>query len=301
MSAKGPRGHAPYLRSILWLDDVANPTLSGTWISDRNVTIWSRILFHTGNETCLAHLPGIVNQPAPIEPNPLCCSRMPVMHSLAALIQASPSHPVSPNAFLPFHRHAWPVFLQVWSVQSIFSYPHSTASSSCCSLLGYLNPSTAGQTHLLVLVGPPVQEGAGCLSPWSGLWGRSGQRVYAEEGQWRRGKEFSHTCCLKHLQNTSCVPENPVSICHLPLKVWLHKLSFLIVTIHEIVKNYIYRCFKNSTHIVSWFILDYLVVNLLYVAITIIKCLLIPMQRDNKKRTMRTQFVKFWILKDFWI
>lgn len=31
------------------------------------------------------------------------------------------------------------------------------------------------------------------------------------------------------------------------------------------MKNYIYRFFfKNSTHIVSWFILAYLVVNLLY-------------------------------------
>lgn len=39
----------------------------------------------------------------------------------------------------------------------------------------------------------------------------------------------------------------------------------LIVTIREIMKNYIYRFFfKNSTHIVSWFILAYLVVNLLY-------------------------------------
>ena len=39
------------------------------------------------------------------------------------------------------------------------------------------------QTHLLVSVGSTVREGAGCLSSCSGLWGRSGQRVYAKVGQ----------------------------------------------------------------------------------------------------------------------
>lgn len=41
------------------------------------------------------------------EPNPLCCRRTPVMHSLAALIQAIPSRVANPTVFLPFHRHAW--------------------------------------------------------------------------------------------------------------------------------------------------------------------------------------------------
>lgn len=43
----------------------------------------------------------------PDEPNPLRCQRTPVMHSLAALIQAIPSRVANPTVFLPFHRHAW--------------------------------------------------------------------------------------------------------------------------------------------------------------------------------------------------
>ncbi len=133
-----PRERAPPPPLHSWLDEVAYPALSGMYIWDMNVTIWSRILPHTGNETTLAHLPGNVNQPAADEPNPLCCSRMPVMRSLLALIQASPSHPANPNAFIPFHWHAWLVFFQVWCVLSIFYNPHSTTSSSrCCSSLGY--------------------------------------------------------------------------------------------------------------------------------------------------------------------
>lgn len=106
------------------------------WLWDRNVTIWSRILFHIGNEMSLAHLPRNVNQPVPNKPNPLCCSRMPITHSLAALIWASPSPPANLNAFLPFHWHAWLV-IPVWYVHSIFPYPHRITSSSCCSLLSY--------------------------------------------------------------------------------------------------------------------------------------------------------------------
>ncbi len=60
-------------------------------------------------------------------------------------------------------------------------------------LIRLLKSEGSSQTHLLVAAGPPVRVGAGCLSSCLGLWGRLGQRVYAETQQKRREKSLLTT------------------------------------------------------------------------------------------------------------
>lgn len=124
----------------------------------------------------------------------LCCWRMPVMHSLAALIQAIHLHLTLQTQmhFYHFIDMLGLSFFQVWSFQSIFSSPSQRCQQQLF-LIRLLKSERCGQTHLLAPVGPPVQEGAECLSSCLGLWGRLGQWVYAEAGQERREKSFLTT------------------------------------------------------------------------------------------------------------
>lgn len=117
----------------------------------------------------------------PDEPNPLCCRRTPVMHSLAALIQAIPSRVANPTVFLPFHRHAWllqSTFCFVFSLLSKQSHKRLLCPDCVGKSWGWR--LAVGGTHLLVPVGPSGCWDAGCLLSCSGFWGRSGQQVCAK-------------------------------------------------------------------------------------------------------------------------
>lgn len=95
------------------------------------------------------------------------CSRMPLRHSLAALIQASQSRPTISSKCL--------------------SRPRSTVLTGS---------EGSSQTHLLGAVGPPVQQGAGCLSSFLGLWGHLEQQVYADVRH--KGREFTHSGVIEN-------------------------------------------------------------------------------------------------------
>ncbi len=169
-----------------WLDDVAYPALSGMRLWDGNVTIWSRILFHIGNEMSLAHLPGSVNQTAPRQAKSALLLED-ASHAFPG--SANPSQPISPCK-LKMHFSRFIDMLGLCS-SSLMCPVHLFLPSQHCQqqllfLIRLLKSEEGGQTHLLLPVGLPVQEGAGCLSSCLGLWGRLGQWVYAKVGQKRR-------------------------------------------------------------------------------------------------------------------
>lgn len=107
---------------------------------------------------------------------------MPIMHSLTELIQASPTLLAISNALLPLQWYAWLVIFKSEKCPACFSLQHQSQLLFLITLLKY---EGSCQTHPRLPAGPPVQEGAECLLSCLGLWGHSGQWVFAKGRQKR--------------------------------------------------------------------------------------------------------------------
>lgn len=105
---------------------------------------------------------------SPLPTSQIRCSRMPVMHSLAALIQASPVSPCILKCISPISLTCLAcVFPGLVCPVHLF-LPLRRCQQQLLLLIRLLKSEAGGRTHLLVPAGPPVQEGAGCLSSCSG-------------------------------------------------------------------------------------------------------------------------------------